>query len=151
GTVFGPQPRSYEEKLPKKMRALARRSALNARAREGAIFVIDQFGYDAPHTKTLLALFDRLGVGGQKVLVLTDGIKPNVYLSGRNLPNAHVMPYVEASTYDVLWSDVVLIEAPAIGHTLTPIAESQAAPARRSKAVAKAPAAAKKSTRETAP
>ena len=147
GTVFGPSPRSYEEKLPKKMRALARRSALNARAREEAIFVIDQFGYDTPHTKTLLALFDRLGVGGQKVLVLTDGIKPNVYLSGRNLPNVHVLPYVEASTYDVLWSDVVLIEAPAIGEALTPIAEKEAAPPRRAKVQSAAP---KKSARKAA-
>jgi large subunit ribosomal protein L4 len=123
GTVFGPQPRAYDEYVPRQVRALARKSAFNARARENAIYVIDQFSYDAPRTKALLGLVDRLGVGDQKVLVLTDGVKPNVFLSGRNLPNVHVMPYSDVSTYHLLWSDVVLIEAPAIGQTLAPIAE----------------------------
>lgn len=123
GTVFGPQPRAYDEYVPRQVRALARKSAFNARARENAIYVIDQFTYDAPRTKALLELVSRIGVGEQKVLVLTDGVKPNVFLSGRNLPNVHVMPYSDVSTYHLLWSDVVLIEGAAIGHTLTPIAE----------------------------
>ena len=148
GTIFGPLPRSYEEKLPRKMRALARRSALNARAQENAIFVIDQFNYDAPRTRTLVDLCGRLGVADQKVLVLTDGIKPNVYLSGRNLPNVLVMPYGEASTYHVLWSDVVFIEAPAIGQTLAPVAERESAPAPRAKRTVEA--APKKSARKSA-
>jgi len=123
GTVFGPQPRAYDEYVPRQVRALARKSAFNARARENAIYVIDQFNYDVPRTKALLGLVGRLGVAEQKVLVLTDGVKPNVFLSGRNLPNVHVMPYSDVSTYHLLWSDVVLIEGGAIGHTLTPIAE----------------------------
>jgi len=123
GTVFGPQPRAYDQYVPRQVRALARRSAFNARARENAIYVIDQFTYDTPRTKALLALVGRLGVAEQKVLVLTDGVKPNVFLSGRNLPNVHVMPYSDVSTYHLLWSDVVLIEGTAIGHTLAPIAE----------------------------
>src|SRR4026209_1866154 len=123
GTVFGPIPRSYGEYVPKQARALARKSALNARARENAIYVIDQFTYDAPRTKALLGLVGRLGVGDQKVLVLTDGVKPDVFLSGRNLPNVHVMPYSDVSTYHILWSDVVLIEGAANGHTLAPIKE----------------------------
>jgi large subunit ribosomal protein L4 len=134
GTIFGPQPRSYEEKVPRKMRALARKSALNARARENAIFVIDAFNYDEPKTQRLRALLDRLGVGEQRVLVLTDGAKPFVYLSGRNLPNVHVMPYGDVSTYHVLWSDAVLIEGPAIGHTLAPVPEQAPEAPRRQKA-----------------
>src|SRR5512146_1847889 len=86
GTVFGPIPRSYAEYVPRQVRALARKSALNARAREDAIFVIDHFEYDAPKTSRLAGLIDRLGVGDQKVLILTDGVKTNVFLSGRNLP-----------------------------------------------------------------
>lgn len=125
GTVFGPLPRSYDEKLPRKMRALARKSAFNARAHEAAIFVIDQFRYDAPKTRALVGLLERLGVADRKVLVLTDGLKPNVYLSGRNLPNVQVMRYGDVSTYHVLWSDAVLIEAAAIGHTLSPVAETE--------------------------
>jgi len=132
GTVFGPHPRAYDEYVPRQVRALARKSAFNARARENAIYVIDQFTYDAPRTKALLGLVGRLGVDDQKVLVLTDGVKPNVFLSGRNLPNVHVMPYSDVSTYHILWSDVVLIEGAAIGHTLAPIKEEPIAlPPRR--------------------
>jgi large subunit ribosomal protein L4 len=137
GTVFGPTPRAYDEYVPRQVRALARKSAFNARARENAIYVIDQFSYDAPRTKALLGLVGRIGVGERKVLVLTDGVKPNVFLSGRNLPNVHVMPYSDVSTYHLLWSDVVLIEGPAIGHTLTPIKEEPIAlPPRRATPVA---------------
>jgi len=128
GTVFGPLPRDYDEYVPSKMRTLAKKSALNARARESAIFVIDAFGWTEPRTSGMVALLERLGVAGQKALVLTDGAKTNVYLSGRNLPNVQVLPYSDASTYHILWSDVVLIEAPAIGQTLAPVAEKEAAP-----------------------
>jgi large subunit ribosomal protein L4 len=133
GTVFGPIPRSYAQYVPRQVRALARKSAFNARAREDAIVVIDQFNYDAPKTARLKALVDRLGVGDKKVLILTDGAKTNVFLSGRNLPTVHVMPYGDVSTYHLLWSDVVLIEATAIGQTLEPIAEKEVAPKREPK------------------
>ena len=123
GTVFGPIPRSYAEYVPRQVRALARKSALNARASENAIFVIDNFTYDAPKTRQLADLVARLGVADEKVLILTDGVKTNVFLSGRNLPNVHVMPYSDVSTYHILWSDYVLIEAGALGHTLAPVAE----------------------------
>jgi large subunit ribosomal protein L4 len=134
GTVFGPQPRSYDQQVPKKMRALARKSAFNARAREDSVFVIDRFGYEEPKTSVLAGLLQRLDVADRKVLILTDGAKPNVYLSGRNLPRVEVLPYSDVSTYHLLWSDVVLIEATAIGQTLTPIAEKEAAPSTRRKA-----------------
>ena len=172
GTVFGPTPRAYDEYVPRQVRALARKSAFNARARENAIYVIDQFSYDAPRTKALLGLVSKIGIGEQKVLVLTDGVKPNVFLSGRNLPNVHVMPYSDVSTYHLLWSDVVLIEGGAIGHTLPPIKEEplplpprRATPAAtpvvsgrktpaKKKAAVKAPAAkkaaAKKATKRSA-
>ncbi len=124
GTVFGPTPRSYAQYVPRQVRALARKSALNARALEGALKVIDNFAYDRPQTSRLQALLDRLELAGRKVLILTDGIKPNVYLSGRNIPTAHVMPYGNVSTYHVLWSDVVLVESAAIGQTLEPLDET---------------------------
>src|SRR4051812_17741701 len=125
GTVFGPIPRSYAEYVPRQVRALARKSALNARASENAIFVIDNFAFEAPKTRQLLELVVRLGVADEKVLILTDGVKPNVFLSGRNLPNVHVMPYSDVSTYHILWSDYVLIEAGALGQTLSPVAERE--------------------------
>ena len=116
GTVFGPNPRSYAQYVPRQVRALARKSAFNARARENAIFVIDRFEYDAPKTSRLSALVDRLGLADQKVLILTDGAKTNVFLSGRNLTTVHVMPYSDVSTYHLLWSDAVLIEASDTPH-----------------------------------
>lgn len=139
GTVFGPHgDRNYSEDVPRKVKALARKSALNARANEGAIYVIDAFNYTEPRTKTIKALVERVGVDGQKVLILTDGVKPNVHLSGRNIPNVHVMPYGDVSAYHILWSDVVLIEGTAIGHTLAPVVEKEAAPAAKKAKAAKA-------------
>jgi len=144
GTVFGPIPRSYAQYVPRQVRALARKSALNARARENAIFVIDRFDYDAPKTSRLKALIDRLGAGERKVLILTDGAKTNVFLSGRNLPTVHVMPYGDVSTYHILWSDLVLIEASAIGNTMEPLAEARAERPSRSKNTPAKPASAVK-------
>jgi large subunit ribosomal protein L4 len=149
GTVFGPTPRPYDEYVPRQVRALAKRSAFNARAAEDAIFVIDAFNYDAPKTSSLIALLARLDVGDKKVLVLTDGVKLNVFLSGRNIPNVHVMPYTDSSTYHILWSDVVLIEAGAVGATLAPIAEEETAPAaKKARPAATGAATAKKTAKK---
>jgi large subunit ribosomal protein L4 len=115
GTVFGPQPRSYAQYVPRQVRALARKSALNARARENAILIIDRLDFDAPKTSRMIELLSKLGVDDRKVLVLTNGVKPAVFLSARNLPNVHVMPYGDVSTYHILWSDVVVIESGALG------------------------------------
>lgn len=117
GTVFGPQPRSYTQIVPKQVRALARKSAMNARAREGAVLLVDALNYSAPKTKAITSLLASLGVADKKVLLLTDGVKPNVYLSARNLGRAHVMPFSDASTYHILWSDVVVIESSALTQT----------------------------------
>ena len=114
GTVFGPIPRSYAQYVPRQVRALARKSALNARARENAIVVVDAFDFDSPKTKNMTALIEKVGGADKKVLVLTNGPKPNVFLSGRNLPNVHVMPYSDVSTYHILWSDLVVIEEGAL-------------------------------------
>lgn len=133
GTSFGPLPRDYTMGTNKKVKVLARKSALNARASEDSLFVIDRFDYDAPKTAQLVGLLESLGVHGKKVLILTDGVNKNVYLSCRNLPSAHVMPFSDASTYHILWSDVVLVESGAIGQSLAPVAES-AKPARKTAA-----------------
>jgi large subunit ribosomal protein L4 len=131
GTVFGPIPRSYAQYVPRQVRALARKSALNARAREDAVKVIDSFQYEAPSTRQMVDLLTKLGVADRKVLILADGAKPNLYLSARNLPAVHVLPYTDVSTYHVLWSDVVLIEASALGAALDPVAEDSSEPTRR--------------------
>ena len=157
GTVFGPTGRKYGQTVPRQIRALARKSALNARAREDALIVIDTFSYDKPSTKALVSLIAALGAAEKKVLVLTDGMKQNVFLSGRNLQRVHVMPYSDVSTYHILWSDVVLVESNALGYALDSVDEkpraARAKPegksARAAKAEAKAEAkAAKKSARK---
>ena len=128
GTVFGPTGRKYNQTVPRQIRALARKSALNARAREESLIVIDNFNYDKPSTKQIVSLLGALGVTDKKVLILTDGMKQNVFLSGRNLQRTHVMPYADVSTYHVLWSDVVLIESNALGYTLDSVDEKPRAP-----------------------
>jgi large subunit ribosomal protein L4 len=137
GTVFGPRPRKYTEIVPKQVRALARKSAFNARAREGSLFVIDAFNYDAPRTSRLQQLLARLELAHRKVLILTDGVKPNVFLSGRNLPLAHVMPFSDVSTYHILWSDVVLVESGALGEALAPVKEKELAKVKVNRYVAR--------------
>jgi large subunit ribosomal protein L4 len=114
GIVFGPHPRDYRTEIPKKVRQLARRSALNARAAEGSVLVVEKLVFDAPKTARLMELLNRLSVVGRKVLVLTYGHNANVFLSGRNVPEVEVMSYLEASAYDILWSDVVIVEQGAI-------------------------------------
>lgn len=123
GTVFGPTGHNYNQTVPRQIRVLARKSALNARARENSLIVIDNFNYDKPNTKQMVSLLGALGVTDKKVLILTDGSKPNVFLSGRNLQRTFVMPYSDVSTYHILWSDVVLIESNALGYTLDAVEE----------------------------
>jgi len=114
GVVFGPHPRDYRSDIPRKVKQLARKSALNARAREGALHVVERFAFRRPRTAQLAELLMTLGVEGRKALVLTAGHNENVYLSGRNLRTVEVMPYLQASAYDVLWSDAVVVEEGAL-------------------------------------
>ena len=160
GTVFGPTGRKYNQTVPRQIRTLARKSALNARAREDALIVIDNFNYDKPSTKQLVSLLDALGATDKKVLILTDGTKQNVFLSGRNLQRTHVMPYADVSTYHILWSDVVLVESNALGYDLGTVeekprtararTEGQSRGAAKAEAKAERGAAKKSAARKTA-
>lgn len=124
GIVFGPSPRDYRTDIPRKVKQLARKSALNARAREGAVHVVERLAFRAPKTAQLVDLLGSLGVAGRKALVLTAGHNTNAYLSGRNLPGVEVMAYPDASAYDILWSDVVVVEEGALtGVMPEPLAE----------------------------
>jgi large subunit ribosomal protein L4 len=114
GTVFGPIPRDYRSAIPRKVRQLARRSALNARAREGALFVVDALAFQAPKTRVLADLLIKLGLTGRRVLVLSNGGNKNLYLSGRNLPDVEVSSWGDATAYDILRSDTVVVEQGAL-------------------------------------
>jgi large subunit ribosomal protein L4 len=165
GIVFGPIPRDYRTDIPRKVKQLARKSALNARAREGALHVVERFAFRGPKTARLAGLLASLGLDGRKVLVLTTVANEAVYLSGRNLPSIEVMPYAEASAYDILWSEAVVIEEGAFTGVVPeplpdepeePIAKapkrSAAKPAKAAKPVkaAKAAKAAKKTEAKAA-
>jgi large subunit ribosomal protein L4 len=117
GIVFGPHPRDYRLAIPKKVRQLAKKSALNARARESLLFVVDALAYEKPKTKQLAGLLDKLGLAGKQVLVLTAGDEGahHVYLSGRNIPGVRVMRFADATAYEILWSEAVVVELPALG------------------------------------
>lgn len=114
GVVFGPSPRSYRQEVPRKVRALARRSAFNSRALAEQIAVIERFDLDAPKTRRVTELLGKVGIAGRKVLILTDGSNQAVYLSARNLPDIEVMPMREASAHDVLRASSLLIESGAL-------------------------------------
>ena len=116
GIAFGPHPRDYRMAIPKKVRQLARKSALNARAREGQLVVVDALSFEKPATKAFAGLLKQVGVADKKVLVLTAGAEAanNVYLSGRNIPGVHVTRFADATAYEILWADAVVVELPAL-------------------------------------
>ena len=145
GIVFGPHPRDYTTAIPRKVKQLARRSALNARAREGALHVVERLAFRTPKTAQLVELLGKLGVAEAKVLVLTAGHNPNAYLSGRNLQRVEVLSFADASAYEVLWSDAVVVEEGALtGVMPEPLAgepETETAAERPAKRAAKHAAA----------
>lgn len=114
GIVFGPSPRSYHQDVPRKVKALARRSAFNTRALAEQVTVLERFDLDAPKTRRVAELLGRIGVADKKVLVLTDGINNALFLSVRNLQNVRVMPFREASAYDVMTANQLVIESAAL-------------------------------------
>jgi len=109
--VFGPQPRPYRVRVPRRIRQLAIRSALNTRAMNGDLALIEPLDFDPPKTRRVAALLASIGRGSENVLLLTAGHKPDVHLSARNLPGVRVLPWGEASAYDILWSDLLLVES----------------------------------------
>ncbi|HVL33587.1 MAG TPA: 50S ribosomal protein L4 [Actinomycetota bacterium] len=113
GTVFGPHPRDYSVKVPKKMRAAALRSALSDRAKDGKVVVIDQFAFDKPSTKGAVSALESAGASG-KVLVVLDRLDETIGLSFRNLQRAHVITIDQLNTYDVLARDYVVFTKVAL-------------------------------------
>lgn len=114
GRVFGPTPeRNYKQDVPKKVRWLARRSAFNARAEEGRVLLVAPLEFDEPKTRRIVALLDGAEVVGN-ILILTDGHRPVVWKSARNLRGVLVRTFGEESAYDVLWADTVIIEETAL-------------------------------------
>ncbi|MBQ8422888.1 MAG: 50S ribosomal protein L4 [Coprobacter sp.] len=112
GRVFGPRPRNYSFKLNKKVKSLARKSALTLKAQESAIFVVEDFTFEAPKTKDFISFVQNLKVADKKSLLVLGNQNKNVYLSARNVPNAKVVTTSELNTYKVLdCASLVLTES----------------------------------------
>ena len=102
GRVFGPRPRNYSFKLNKKVKALARKSALTYKAQKNEIVVVEDFNFEAPKTKNFVNFTKNLEIAGQKVLVVLETQKKNVYLSARNVEGANIVTASELNTYKIL-------------------------------------------------
>lgn len=112
GRVFGPRPRNYSFKLNKKVKSLARKSALSLKAQENAIFVVEDFTFEAPKTKDFISIAQNLKVVDKKLLLVLGSENKNVYLSARNVPKAKVVTTSELNTYKVLdCANLVLTES----------------------------------------
>ena len=109
GRVFGPKPRDYRTKLNKKVKQLARRSALTYKAQENAIIVIEDFTFEAPKTKEFINIAKNLKVDGKKLLMVLPESNQNVYLSARNLQRSEVMLASSLNAYKVLNADVLVV------------------------------------------
>jgi large subunit ribosomal protein L4 len=114
GTVFGPKPRDYSVRMTKKMRQLARKSALTYKAREEAIRVVENFNYDEPKTRNIVEMLQAMELAGKKVLLLTAGLQVNVYKSGRNVQKLNILEADKLFTYAILNADVLLIQEDAV-------------------------------------
>ena len=109
GRVFGPKPRNYSFKLNKKVKALARKSALSYKAQEAAIVVVEDFTMEAPKTKDFVNITKNLKVEDKKLLLLLPEVNKNVFLSSRNLQRTNVMTATQLNAYKVLNADVLVI------------------------------------------
>lgn len=114
GSIFGPIPHDYVIKLPKKVRKLARKSALSYKAKDGAIKIIEDFQFEAVKTKNMYAMLKALQLDKQHTLLLTKDADSNVVKSGRNIPVLQICEANKASTYDILNNKILLIQKSAL-------------------------------------
>jgi len=114
GTVFGPVPRDYSLDLPKKVKQLARKSALSYKAKDEQIIVVEDFTFEEPKTKKMVEILKAFNLLNKKVLLLTASTDLNVYKSGRNIPGLNILEAYKASTYDILNNQMILIQKSAV-------------------------------------
>jgi len=114
GTIFGPRPRDYRQDLPKKVKALARRSALSYKVKDEQLLVVDDFAFENPKTQSFLSIMKALKINGKKTLLLTNGKQENIWKSGRNICNIKVLEAQNASPYQILNNQVLLVQKSAV-------------------------------------
>ncbi|AZI24245.1 MULTISPECIES: 50S ribosomal protein L4 [Pedobacter] len=114
GRVFGPQPRDYSFKLNKKLKSLARKSALAYKAKDNSVVVLEDFNFDTAKTKNYTSLLAALNVGTQKTLLVLPAQNNNIYLSSRNVQKTKVISAADLNTYDVLNAGVLVLTADSV-------------------------------------
>ncbi len=114
GSIFGPKPRDYTQKLNKKVNALARKSALSYKAKANQIVIVEDFDFEAPKTKEFVSLLNALNIKGKRTLLLTNGTKLNLYKSGRNVQKVNILEANNASTYDLVNNQVLVLQKGAV-------------------------------------
>ena len=115
GRVFGPQPRDYSFKLNKKVKDLARRSALTYKAKDQSISIVEDFNFEAPKTKQYVAMLKSLGMDAQKTLLVIPEVSKNIVTSGRNIKNTKVITASQLNTYDVMHADKLILVESSVG------------------------------------
>ena len=114
GRVFGPRPRKYSFKINRKMKDLARKSAVTAKAAEGQIIVVEDFTFEAPKTKEFVKFANNLKIADKKSLLVLAGQNKNVYLSARNIQNVNIMTASQLNTYSILNNKVIVMAESAV-------------------------------------
>ena len=114
GVAHGPRPKDFRERVPKKVKKLAIRSAFSQKALGDSISILEDFELDVPRTKRMAQMAQVLEIQGQKILLLTDGIAENTVKSCRNIPRLAVLPVSQVSTYDVVNADVLVLTRSAV-------------------------------------
>lgn len=114
GTIFGPRPRSYRKRIPKKVKKLAVKSALSARVNEERLMVVDELPFSEPKTKRMMEFLNNLGLEGAKVLIVLPDKNEQIYKSARNIPNVKTMVAGAANIYDLLNHEYIIILQDAI-------------------------------------
>ena len=109
GRVFGPTPRDYSFKLNKKVKVLARKSALSYKAQDSAILIVEDFDFDAPKTKEVINIAKNLKIADKKILFVLPKAQNNVYLSARNLQKTQVTTAMQVNAYSILHADVLVV------------------------------------------
>ena len=114
GTIFGPRPRNYRQDLPKKVKRLARKSALSYKAKDNQLLVIEDFSFEEPKTKEFNKILQALDAEGKKVLLLTGEKNEIVYKSGRNINKVNILEASKASTYDIVNNQLLILQKSAV-------------------------------------
>ena len=125
GTIFGPRPRDYRQNLPKKVKQLARKSALSHKVKDEQLMIVEDFTFEKPATKEFVSMMNALNLNGKKILLLTGKNDTNIYKSGRNISKVSILEAGKASTYDILNNQLLILQQSAVDAIAETFKENQ--------------------------